>query len=118
MKLTIIAGLPFNADFTVLSTDGMTPVYLDPEDSATFTLSTAGVNPTVVIDAVAMVVVDYENGLFTINLDASQTMGLEQEVGFAEDKYPTQNKYKAILQFNLVSGDRDATMPIYVEEIM
>ena len=117
MKLEVIVGQEFTADFTVISDDGVTGEILDPSDTATFTVSTSGISPVCTIPPVDMTIVDADNGLFSVTLTKEQTSLLVQEVGFAEDDYPTQSNYIALLDFTLVSGNRPATMPLYVREI-
>ena len=117
MKFEIIAGREFTADFTVVSSDGVTGEVLDPTDTATFTVTTKGLNPTTVLDSVPMTITDINNGLFTVTLTPVQTALLEQEIGFKEDRYPTISNYDGVVDFKLASKDRAATIDIFVKEI-
>ena len=116
-KFEIFAGRAFSADFTVVSSDGITGEVLDPTDTATFTLQTSGVNPVCTLDAIPMTVVDADNGLFNLTLTAEQTATLSQDIGFKEDKYPTLSNYTGFMDFILVSGNRQATIDVYVKEV-
>ncbi len=116
MKLEITSNRDFTVDFTVISSDGTTPELLDPTDTATIEIQTAGLGTTSVIPQLPIQIKDINNGLFTTTIDKSLTGLLDSDIGFAEDNYPTQGNYKALLTFTLVSGNRDATMPVYVIE--
>jgi len=115
-KMEIYAGLPWSSDITIISDDGLTGEQLDPADTGTFMIQTAGISPQCVIEPTAMTIVDADNGIMNITLTAEQTALLEQDVGFAEDLHPTQSLYKGIMSFTLVSGNRDAMADIYVRE--
>lgn len=118
MKLEIIKGKPWNADFTVVSDDGVTPEVLDTNtDSGTFTVSTVGDNPTIVIESSPLTIVDVDNGKFNAELTGSQTALLDAKVGFAEDKYNSISNYIGILDLTLAAGNRHATVPLYVKDI-
>ncbi len=117
MKLEIHSGKPFSADFTVVSSDGVTGEQLDPSDTATFELVTNGANPTCILSNIAMTIVDAPNGTFNLSLTAEQTILLDQDIAFKEDKYPTLSNYLGYISFTLVSGDRAATVDVYVRSI-
>ena len=117
MKLEIISGIEFNADFTVISSDGVTGEVLSVGDTGTISLSTTGITPACVLGPIDLTITDADNGLFSVILTAEQTVLLEQEVGFAEDNYPTISGYKALLDFILVSGNRSAIVDVYVRKV-
>ena len=117
MKLEIIKGLEYNADFTVVSDDGLTPQVLDPTDTATFSLSTKGHDSECVLSNVSMTLKDEDTGLFSLTLTPEQTALLNTEIGFAEDKYPTRSNYNGSLDFKLTSGNRTASVDMYVKDI-
>ena len=117
MKFEIIIGKTYTADFQVVSDDGMTAVELDPTDTATFTLSTAGAVNETIIDAHPMTLTDAANGKFEVSLSEAQTVLLEQSVGFAEDRYPTTATYIGLADFRLTSGDRYATVAVFARGI-
>ena len=117
MRLTIYAGKAFSADFTVVSTDGITPLVLDPNDTAVFSLSTNGVTPTIVLQDIALVIIDAANGLFSLTLSAEDTASLKQDIGAKEDKYSLLSNYLGLIDFSLVAGDRQASMDMYVREV-
>ena len=116
-KFEIHSGKPFSADFTVVSSDGVTGEQLDPTDTATFDSVTNGVNPTCVLSGIPMTIVDADNGTFNLSLTAEQTTTLSQDIGFKEDKYSTLSNYLGYISFVLVSGDRAATVDVYVRSI-
>ena len=117
MKLEIHAGREFSADFSVVSADGLTGEELDPTDTGTFSLVTSGSNPTCVLDLIPMTIVDADNGVFNLALTAEQTSLLAQDVAFKEDRYPTLSNYLGYLDFILVSGNKQATIDVFVREI-
>lgn len=117
MKLEIIKGKDWTADFTVVSDNGLTAQVLDLSDTATISIATTGNNPSVVISNVSMTIQDKDNGRFTVTVPAAQTSLLSSSIGFKEDKYPTVANYVGILDFNLVSGDRTATVDLFVRDI-
>ncbi len=117
MNLIIYAGKAFAADFTVVSDDGVTGEQLDPSDTGIFDIVTSGPNPTCVLSGIAMTIIDADNGVFELTLTADETALLSQNVGFKEDKYSPLSNYLGFMNFTLVSGDRQATVDIYVKEI-
>ena len=116
-KFEIHAGREFSSDFTVVSSDGVTGEILDPLDTATFSLVTSGEDPTCVLDKIAMTIIDAPNGVFNLSLTAEQTAGLSQDIGFQEDRYPTISNYLGYLDFTLVSGNRQATIDVFVKAV-
>ena len=116
MKLKLYTNKEFSTNFTVISDDGVTGLVLDPTDTATFTVSSAGPNPTCVIQPVAMTIVDADNGLWNVTIPATDTTGLVQEIGGQEDSFNPLNTYTGFLDFILVSGNRQATCPLFIIE--
>lgn len=116
MKIIIDAGLEWNGDFT-FTEDGLVPINLDPNDTAYAIIQTAGVDPKVVIDHIDMAQVDPDNGRFGMVIPADKTELLEQDVGFAEDKYPSQIMYTMIIFASLASGNQSAEAPIYIRKV-
>lgn len=116
-KFIIYAGREFTSDFTVVSSDGITAEILDANDTATITIFTSGPSPECVLDNIAMVLVDVDNGLFELTLTAEQTSLLSQYVGFKEDGYQSIGNYDGYLDFTLVSGNRQAQITISVKEV-
>ena len=117
MKLIIYTNQKFSADFTVVSSDGFTGEVLEPEDTATFKLVTKGPNSKCVIDNVPLTIVDINNGVFNLTLTPEQTASLSSKPGFEEDKFIPMDNYVGYLEFNLSTGNRQATVDIAVEEI-
>lgn len=117
MKLEILIGKDYSADFTVVSDDGITGQVLDPTDSATFSLSSTGPVPVQIIAPIIMTITDIDNGRFNVLIPAAITATLSQDIGFKEDKYPTVSNYVGILDFTLASGNRHATVDMYARNI-
>ena len=116
-KYIIYAGREWKHKFEVVSDDGVTAEVLDPSDTATITISTAGANPECVLSDIPMVLIDTDNGLFEATLTATQTAALTQKVGFQEDGYSPIGNYDGYLEFTLVSGNRSADILIGVKEV-
>ncbi len=115
-QFLIYAGRKFQADFTVVSDDGVTGEQLDPSDTATMSINTVGEDPVCVIAEVPMVIVDLDNGVFELTLTAEQTALLNQCVGFKEDNFAPMGNYTGFMEFNLVSGYRQAHITVEVIE--
>ncbi len=118
MRLILYAGRDFKADFTVVSSDGVTAEVLDASDTATFSAQTAGVEPVSILSDIPMTLIDADNGLFELNLTADQTILFEQYVGFQEDQYKPIGNHDGYVDFQLVSGNRQATVTISVKKIV
>ncbi len=112
----IYSGQDFKADFTVVSSDGVTGEQLSAGDTGTFSVIVSGPNPSCVISAVPMTVIDADNGVFELSLTAEQTSLLDQYVGFREDGFKSIGNYNGFLDFKLASGDRQAMITVYVQE--
>jgi len=117
MKVEIFAGLDWSGDFTILSDDGLTPVILSDSDTGTLMVQTNGSDVECVIQPVSMTIVDADNGLFNASLSSEQTSLLKQEIGFAEDGYPSMGNYSGVLNFILESGNRQDVFTIHVKEV-
>jgi len=118
MRLTVYAGQEFSADFTVVDDSGVVGQALDPSDTATFSIVSAGVNAACVVGPVAMAIVDSANGRFNIKLTSDQTKELTTVLGGQEDHFNPLSNYKGYMDFKLVSGDRQATVDLYVEMVL
>ena len=116
-KYIIYAGRAWKHNFRVVSDDGVTAEVLDPTDTATLTISTAGATPTCILSNIPMTLLDATNGLFEASLTAEQTVLLKQKVGFQEDGYSAIGNYDGYMEFTLVSGNRQASIIIGVQEI-
>ena len=116
-KYIIYTGREWKQKFRVVSDDGITAEVLDPTDTATITILTAGANPTCVIAATDMVLIDADNGLFEAQLTTEQTADLEQKIGFQEDGYGTIGNHDGYLEFTLVSGNRQASILVDVKKV-
>ena len=116
-KFIIYSGKEWKHKFKVVSDDGITPEQLDPNDTATITISKSGAVPECVLADVPMVLLDAQNGLFEVQLTVAQTSLLKQFVGFQEDGYPPIGNYDGVLDFTLVSGNRQADITIGVKEV-
>lgn len=116
-KFIIYAGLKFESDVILISSDGVTGEQLDPNDTGVITITTAGVNPECVLANIPMTVTDADNGIFTLTLTAEETSLLKQDLGFKEDGYRPIGNYTGFMEFNLVSGDRQVEVLISVKEV-
>ena len=113
-KLNILAGAPYEAYFTVVSSDGLTSEVLNIADTATFKVDSVGVDSVCVLAPIAMTLSDADNGQFRLNLTAIQTALLVPEIGFGEDGYKSMNNYRGLVEFTLVSGNRQSDVLISV----
>ena len=116
-KFIIYSGKEWKHKFKIVSDDGINPEQLDVNDTATITISTSGANPECVLANVPMVLLDVQNGLFEVQLTADQTRLLKQFVGFQEDGFPPIGNYDGVLDFILVSGNRQSDITIGVKEV-
>lgn len=116
MKLEIIIGTNFSADFTLVSKDGVTGVELQPSDTATFTLTTNGYTNTEILSDIPLTIVDAANGIFNLTLTDEQTALLEQKIGFEEDHYYSRSNYNGRLDFNTAElGQTQAVLNVFVK---
>lgn len=113
-KYIVYAGRSWKQEFTVLSDDGVTGQTLDPTDTATISIISAGPTGECILDNIPMTVLDESNGLFEVELTAEQTALLKGKYGFQEDNYSPIGTHLGLLQFTLVSGDITTDIPIAV----
>lgn len=114
MRMTIIKGKPFQADFVVKMNGSTNTLPLNPADTGKISFYTIGVNPSKVLSDVAMTQQDSANGTFRCNLTAEQTVVFETRLGFGEDGYPVMPTYKAFIEFQTVN---QGYMQSEIEEI-
>jgi len=107
MRFIISKGQPFYCEFVVKEPGSNTPMNLTGA-TGTFTLSTIGVNPCIVINALPLTFPNPTNGVAAVSLTAIQTATLTSMIGFSEDGYPLMPTYRGSLNIN-------STHPIYVE---
>lgn len=112
----IYAGRDFQADFTVISSDGSTGEPIITGDTIAFSILTSGSNPTCVVSDVALVAQDTANGVWTLSLTATQTGLLTQYIGFREDNFQPIGNYNGFLDMTLSVGNRQAMVSISVVE--
>ncbi len=98
-KFVIPEGRAFECIFPVKEPNSPTPMDLTGA-SGTFTMSTIGVGPCIVLDNIPMTVYDALNGKFKLTLTAEQTTGLVSSEAFEEDGFPLSATYKALLEIN------------------
>jgi hypothetical protein len=103
MRMTIVKGKPFQADFVVKLNGSTNALPLNIADTGKITFYTNGVNPEKVLIDISMIQQDASNGKFRLNLTAEQTAVFETKIGFAEDGYPVEPTYKALAEFNTVN---------------
>jgi len=116
-KFIIYAGRDYTADFTLVSNDGTTPQKLNTIDTGTITIFSSGPEGECILSNISLNLTDKDNGLFTVFLTAEQTAKLAQKLGFEEDSYSPIGNYEGFLDFNLVSGNRQALIQINVKEV-
>ena len=117
MKFVIPQGRAFECIFPVKEPNSPTPMDLTGA-SGTFTLSTIGNQPCVVLDKIPMTVYDALNGKFKLNLTAEQTEDLVGSKAAEEDGYPLSATYVALLEINQAEyGQIFANIPqVYIYE--
>ena len=103
MRMTIVKGKPFIADFVVKMNGSTNPLPLNIADTGKITFYTNGVNPVKVLSEVPMTQQDASNGKFRVSLTEEQTALFETKIGFPEDGYPVEPTYKALAEFNTVN---------------
>ena len=118
MKFTIYVGRAFTCVFPVKQPDSPTPMDITGS-TATFTLSTNGLQSCMVLSKVPMTIYDALNGKFQLGLTVDQTTGLIDKVAFEEDGFPTMATYKALIEIqHPVYGPIKANIPkVYVEDM-
>lgn len=103
MRMTIVKGKPFVADFVVKINGSTNALPLNVADTGKISFYTNGVNPTTVLADVAMTQQDASNGKFRVTLTEEQTALFNTKIGFPEDGYPVEPTYKALAEFNTVN---------------
>jgi len=98
-KFVIPQGRAFECIFPIKEPNSPTPMDITGA-TATFTLSTIGVSPCVVLNNIPMTIYDAVNGKFKLNLTADQTSDLEGAKAFEEDGFPLSATYSALLEIN------------------
>ena len=96
-KFIIVRGRVLEIEFVIKQPNSTTALPLDPKDSGTFTLSTIGPNPRILIDRVRMNQVAGKAGTFKLRLDQVQTENLPYDEEFGEDNYPLVATCKGLL---------------------
>ena len=96
-KFTIVEGRAFECIFPIKEPNSPTPMDITGA-TGTFTLSSIGKSPCVVLDKIPMTVDDALNGKFKLNLTIEQTTGLVSDTAFQEDGFPTSATYSALLE--------------------
>ena len=99
MMFTIVEGRAFECLFPIKEPNSPTPMDITGA-TGTFTLSTIGNTPCVVLDKIPMTIYDALNGKFKLNLTAEQTTGLISATAFEEDGFPTTATYAGLLEIN------------------
>ena len=116
-EMIIYAGRQFIADIIITSDDGATGVVLLPTDTGTITVTSSGPSGKCVIDKYPLTILDEANGIFTLDLPATETKKLTSYYGFKEDRYSTIGGYNGIMEFTLATGNRQALVNIDVIEV-
>jgi len=103
MRMTIIKGKPFQADFVVKMNGSTNALPLSLGDTGKVSFYTSGVNPTTVLSNVVMAQQDASNGTFRVVLTEAQTALFNTSIGFEEDGFPVAATYKALAEFQTVN---------------
>ncbi len=110
----IHAGLDHSSDFVLVGSDGVTGITIDPGDTGYMRITTVGVNPTCVFDALPMTIVDANNGTFNFSMAADQTSKLSQNIGFSEDNYNARVNYKGTAVFNIAAEGQPRVIDVSI----
>ena len=102
MRMNIIKGKPFQADFVVKANGSTTALVLDPKDTGTITFFTIGNNPETTLEK-NLLLTNTEMGTFTLYLTSEETALFDTRIGFGEDSFPVIPTYKAALEFKTLS---------------
>lgn len=103
MRMTIIKGKPFQADFVVKLNGSTNALPLNIADTGKVSFYTAGVNPATILSNIAMTQQDAANGTFRLVLTEGQTALFNTSIGFEEDGFPVAATYKALAEFQTVN---------------
>ena len=117
-KFTIVKGRTFTCTFIIKEPGSPDPVELDTGDTGTFTMSTIGAGPTVLLTQAMTLGTseDNSNGKMFLSLTAEQTALLPSDIEFGEDGFPLHATCQALLDITTSStGKIYARVPqIYV----
>lgn len=117
----IVKGREFKCTFVIKEPASTEPVDLVVGDTGTFTLSTYGVDPEVVMtnDMSLGTEEDNLNGKMFLTILAEDTALLNGDVQFGEDGFPIHPTYKGLLDItSAVTGKIYAQVPqIYIIDI-
>jgi len=120
-KFKIVKGREFKCTFIVKEPTSPDPVELVVGDSGTFTLSTYGPGPKVLLNSTLALGTeeDNANGKVFLTLTAEETANLPSDVQFGEDGFPLHPTCQALLDItSAVTGKIYAQVPqIYVVDI-
>ncbi len=120
-KFKIVKGREFKCTFIVKEPTSPDPVELVVGDSGTFTLSTYGPGPEVLLNSTLALGTeeDNANGKVFLTLTAEETADLPSDVQFGEDGFPLHPTCQALLDItSAVTGKIYAQVPqIYVVDI-
>lgn len=122
VKFKIVKGREFQCMFTIKQPNSPDPVELIVGDVGTFTLSTYGVDPEILISNAELslgTTEDNANGRVFLILTEDETADLPSDVEFGEDGFPLHPTCKGLIDITSAStGKIYASIPkIYVEDI-
>ena len=117
-KFVIVKGRAYTGKIVIKASNSTVGVSLNPSDTGTFTLSSVGDDPCLLLDKIPMVISDASNGEFTINLTAEQTSNLPAAVEFGEDGFPLAFTCRVLLDIQTVAeGQIFGAIPrVYIED--
>jgi len=120
-KFKLVKGREFKCTFIIKEPTSPDPVELIPGDTGYFTLSTYGVDPSILLNVPLELGTpeDNANGKVFLTLSAEQTADLPSDVAFGEDGFPTHPTCQALLDItSAATGKIYAQVPkIYVIDI-
>ena len=120
-KFSIVKGREFDCAFVIKQPNSPLPVDLVVGDSGTFTISTYGPDPEIVmvLPLTLGTPEDNANGKVFLEMRDDQTIKLESDVEFGEDGFPEHPTYKGLIDVtSAATGKIYAQVPkIYVVDI-
>jgi hypothetical protein len=121
-KFQIVKGREFKCTFIIKEPGSSQPVKLNPGDSGSFTISSYGVAPKVIIGDLLLTLgtdADNLNGKMFLNMTAEETGILPADVEFGEDGFPIHPTCKGLIDADtFVTGKLYATVvKIYVQDM-
>jgi len=121
-KFKIVQNRIFKCTFIIKQSGTTDPIQLSMSDTGTFTLSTYGIDPQVLLSKVPMALgtsEDNANGKMFLTLTADQTKDLPSNIQFGEDGFPVAPTCQALLDVSTATeGTIYAQVPqIYVVDI-